>query len=352
MIRVRIAEQGDEPRLLEFIRDHWSAQHVFVHRPEVFRWQHIQAGSRLNMVVAEDTGSDDPVLGVLGFIPMGRFDPKLGDRDLMLAIWKVKEQGVPPGVGLRLLKYLQAQLRPRLVAAIGTSQMVRPIYQALRYQVGALQHAALFHPGRQGALRVAAHVPDEAFGEVALDSGTHLEFVPLHAVAPDVVDRIAGAGLPAKSSAYLLERYVDHPWYRYQVRMVRLDGQVVGGVVWRRVEAEGTAVLRVVDVIGSLEWVRLAGAAFRAEVMAADAEYVDVLHWGIDESALTAAGFVSRARYPEMVVPNYFAPFERRNVDIELAYRVFEDADVDVRLFRADSDQDRPNLAAEIDATG
>ena len=51
-----------------------------------------------------------------------------------------------------------------------------------------------------------------------------------------------------------------------------------------------------------------------------------------------------------MVLPNYFSPFERRNVEIELAVRVFDpEWEGPLRLFRADSDQDRPNLVGEID---
>lgn len=349
MIQVRFATSDDEAALLRFIHDHWSAQHVFVQHPEVFRWQHLQGDGRLNMVFAEDTESDDPILGVLGFISLGRFDPTLGDRDVMLAIWKVRDEGVPPGVGLRLLKFLQAQLQPRLIAAIGTSQMVRPIYQALRYEVGALEHAALFHPDRQAMLRVAADVPDDAFRIVHVD-GPSVELRSLDEVSTDRIDWLARSGEPVKSLAYLVERYVRHPWYEYQVRLAVSDGEPVAAVVWRRVEAEATAVLRIVDVVGPSDWIRAAGAAFRREVVAADAEYIDIMHWGIDDQTLAAAGFVSRGRYPEMVLPNYFEPFERRNVEIELAFRVFGDGAVPgVRLFRADSDQDRPNRFTETD---
>jgi hypothetical protein len=48
-----------------------------------------------------------------------------------------------------------------------------------------------------------------------------------------------------------------------------------------------------------------------------------------------------------LVLPNYFSPFERRNVEIEFAYKVTDDT-TPVRLFRADSDQDRPNRIEEL----
>lgn len=43
----------------------------------------------------------------------------------------------------------------------------------------------------------------------------------------------------------------------------------------------------------------------------------------------------------ETIVPNYFEPFEQRNVKIEIAYKTKGDNYV---AFKADSDQDRPNI--------
>lgn len=356
MIRVRIADVADQARLVEFIRDHWAATHIFTERPQVFAWQHLQADGRLNMVLAEDTGPPQAaVLGVLGFIPMGRFDPALGDRDVMLAIWKVRDEGVPPGLGLRLLKFLQAELAPRLVAAIGTSQMVRPIYQVLGYQVGALRHSALFHPGRSADLRIAAGVPAAAF-EPAPTVDSAVELLRIDESIPDrlraAIDQLAADRAPAKSWGYVAERFLLHPWYRYQVRAVQRDGETVAVVVWRVVEAAGARALRIVDIIGDPDWLRDSRGALQREVIDGDAEYIDLVQWGVDEHVLIDGGFVSTATTPGLVLPNYFSPFEARNVEIELAYKVLDGSEPPVQLYRADSDQDRPNLVTDVDSAG
>lgn len=36
VIQTRLATVADRAALIGFIRDHWSASHVFVHAPEVF----------------------------------------------------------------------------------------------------------------------------------------------------------------------------------------------------------------------------------------------------------------------------------------------------------------------------
>ena len=351
MIRVRLAGAEDRPRLIEFIRDHWSATHIFVERPEVFVWQHLQHDGRLNMVFADDDSGN--VLGVLGFIPMGRFDPTLGDRDVALAIWKVRELGTPPGLGLRLLKFLQAELAPRLVAAIGISSIVRPIYRVLGYEVGALGHVAIFHPGRAGELRVASGVPDAAFEPAPPPRAGTVEFIPIDEHAPETtvrdVDSVCSAASPpVKSWRYIVDRYLGHPWYRYEVRAVVRHGAIAAVVVWRAVAACGSLVLRIVDVVGDTEWLRDSRGLLQQEVIAAGAEYIDVVHWGVDEAVLADAGFVGPGTVSGLVLPNYFSPFERRNVTIEAAVKMTAPGGP-VHLYRADSDQDRPNLARDLE---
>lgn len=364
MIRVRIADESDQASLIEFIGDHWSSTHVFTAAPDLFRWQHCDGSGRLNMVLAERIvdgapGSDAPessgpdrdgetsILGILGFIPTGRFDPALGDRDVALAIWKVRD-GAPPGLGLRLLKYLRAELSCRFIAAIGTSDIVRPIYQVLGYEVGTLHQSAVFGTG--GSAVVADGVPAHAF-ERAAPAGRRIELRPLdseidRALAAEF-DAIGSRHLPEKTWTYVVERYHRHPWFRYEVRSVDVDGAPEAIVVWRRVVGPGADVLRIVDVIGPTGWLRHAHEALQHEVDRVGAEYIDLMQIGIPIADLRAGGFISAGDHEGLVIPNYFSPFERRNMSIELAYRAFDD-DRPVVLYRADSDQDRPNRIGDL----
>ncbi|GAB2468102.1 hypothetical protein [Jatrophihabitans fulvus] len=352
MIRTRFATVEDRDRVVDFVREHWIATHVFTERPDLLDWQHAdgtEADDRLNFVLAED--DDGAVLGILGFIPLGHFDPALGARDITLAIWKVRDEGVPPGVGLNLLKHLKARLAPRLIAAIGTSEMVRPLYKALRYTVDTMQHCALFGPRDDRTTAIASGVPASAFA--AAEPSERVELGAVTSDAPpalrDEIDRVAGDAVPAKSWTYIATRYLAHPWYRYVVRAVRLDGALVAVVVWRAVAAEDTTVLRIVDIVGDTAWLAHATHALQQEVVAAGAEYLDLVHWGVDPSHLAA--WVSPADTEGLVLPNYFAPFERRNVEIGMAVRLFDDdpAGAALHLYRADSDQDRPNRVVDLD---
>jgi hypothetical protein len=329
-IVTRFATVADQPALIAFIRDHWAASHVFVQAPEVFDWQYGQPDGRLNMVLAEQDGA---VLGVLGFIPMGRHDAGLGDGDVLLALWKVREDGVPPGVGLRLLKFIQSRLQPRMIGAIGISDMVGPIYRALGYTLGKLSQAAIFNPGVTP--RVAQAVPPVA---VAADAGGYL----LDAMTPADVQALAGASTPRKSWAYVQDRYLHHPYYDYTLQTVRQGDVPLAVVIWRAVQCNGATVLRIVDIIGGTDWLAHGAALLQPVVVVAGAEYIDLMQYGTDDAVLQAGGWVSADWVEGLVLPNYFAPFVAVNVTIKLAYKQFT-GDHPVRLYRADSDQDRPN---------
>ena len=331
-IVTRFATTADQPALIAFIHDHWSKTHVFVQAPEVFDWQYGQADGRLNMVLAEQDGS---ILGVLGFIPLGRHDAALGDADVLLALWKVREAGVPPGVGLRLLKHIQSQLQPRMIGAIGISDMVGPIYKALGYTLGKLTQAAIMID--TVTARIAQGVPEFGAGVAGVQD------YALSDVTSDAVERLAAATVPRKSWAYVQDRYVNHPYYDYTLRLVRHAGQPVAAVIWRAVDRDGVRLLRIVDIIGDTAWLSHGRALLLPEVRAAGAEYIDLMQYGTDNAVLLAGGWISPDWVEGLMLPNYFAPFVAANVTIKLAFRRFIGSGP-VRLYRADSDQDRPNL--------
>lgn len=357
-IEVRLARDDDRDRLIGFLRDHWRRDHVFVTAPQLFDWQYRGPEGRLNMILAETAGAgpaagagaNDRVLGVLGFVTPGRFDAALGERDILLALWKVREDLAPPGLGLRLLKQVQARFGPRMIAAIGISAMVEPIYRALGYRTAAMDHLAVFNPDRRAALRLARGVPQGAFAAAPAAPSHRIEALPRGAARAlrAAVDRLGAAAMPAKGWRYLEARFLDHPWYDYAVQGIFRADRLTAVIVWRRLDCAGARILRIVDMLGDDGWVAEAAALLRPVLRREAAEYIDLVSVGVPASRLAQGGFVGPAGAEGMVLPNHFAPYVAQNVAVRYAARVFAADCVPLRLFRADSDQDRPNLMAEL----
>lgn len=357
-ISVRFATVADEPCILAFLREHWVHDHIFVTNPELMRWQHRpldRDNRQLNFVLAtEESGGDNcAIIALLGFIPFKRFDPDADSTEVALAIWKVKDGSGVPGLGLQLLKFLERELVPSFICAIGISQIVKPIYRALGYEVGVMRHSALFPEGTGPGGKIAQGIPGAA--RVRLPNRSDVRLRSIDRVDNPIVtrmnevDRLGQMGVPHKSWSYLVNRYMQHPWYRYELRAVEMASETKAILVWRVVSARDATILRIVDIIGDSGALAVCGGALRHEIELAGAEYIDLVDLGIAEEVLTSAGFVSTSEYDDLVLPNYFSPFEKRNVQIGFAFkRSTGTPGGPVRLFRADSDQDRPNSPSEL----
>lgn len=336
---IDVATEKDRADILAFLQEHWRRDHVFVRRPELMDWQHRAPDGRLNFVLARGEGE---IAALLGFIPTQHYDPDV-DADVFLAIWKVRDDLSGTGLGLQLLQALRRHLRPSTIAAIGLSEMVLPIYRALRYTVGQLDHHVLFNPDVETfriAQGVLAPVPAPALGDAEVEAD--VAFVAWQeAVDLPSLTEVFAHSRPRKSVTYVQARYVDHPEYSYRVEVMTDAGRPRGIIVWRKVEADGTAVLRIVDVIGDDEILGASRELLLQRLRDEGAEYIDVYHHGLSEAALSRAGFLDRHRHPQLVVPCYFEPLVRQNVELDFAVR--SDATENLRFLRGDADQDRPS---------
>jgi hypothetical protein len=67
-------------------------------------------------------------------------------------------------------------------------------------------------------------------------------------------------------------------------------------------------------------------------------EFVDCYNHGISSDVFLRLGLWPRG--DDVIIPNYFEPFERRNIDLRFAYLSPEKRYV---VFKGDADQDRPS---------
>jgi hypothetical protein len=336
---------SDERLLVRFLSEHWRRDHVFVRRSDLLHWQHRTAdGSALRFVCAVDAGGET-LSGLLGVMPLSHFDANLGAGDYFLGIWKVKENASPKGLGISLFQSFQRHYRPRSTIVLGLSLSVIPLYQAMGFQVGWLQHFVRFRSSRYVSRIAAPPSAAEEWHGVECSPVSFLELSQTNAEESLIraIDLAGTQQTPQKTFAYIKNRYLDHPYYDYRVSVAIQDDKVVA-VVWRKLSVEGSAVLRIVDLIGDPGLLRVAAADFERLLVEESAEYIDVVFHGLDEAALRDCGFIDRREHPELVIPNYFEPFERRNVEVAFGYKYDARTCPPVRILRGDSDQDRPNL--------
>jgi len=340
MMTIRGAQAADVPEILAFLDAHWKAGHIFTRDRALFDWQHAlpePAGAYSYILAHRDT--DQALIGVLGYIPTRRFDASLGARNTVwLALWKVRQDAAAPGLGMRMARYLLDHESHAAAGVVLFQPEIAPLYRALRFTVGELQHYVMANPDvDQFALATFAsrlsRVPSASdLDAVALD---HDNFDELTA-GLNVGARAAQA--PLKSAAYFRSRYLEHPRYRYRCMVLRRAAAPVAILALREARARNVAALRIVDFFGADCDLAGIGAHIARELRTSGAEYADVYNAGIDPAIFERAGFsVVDPNGPD-IVPDHFEPFERKNVRIRYAM-----SPVPHVVFKGDGDQDRPS---------
>jgi hypothetical protein len=316
---------ADVEDLTRFIDAHWQRGHALaVHRP-LLDWQHRQPDGSYAFVIARD--SSGAVAGMLGFIETARYDPALADDNVVwLTTWKVRDDASVAGLGLSLLRFLTANRRHTAIGAVGLTASTMPIYAALRYRVGELDHYVCRRqspPSADGAdaapLSLQRLVEDGDFMNFRLSANR---------------ERI-----PRKTPEYFRRRYGAHPVYRYVVAGLRDRDSAVAVMAARIVEHQSHRALRIVDFVGDESMWPRAGRAIAALLEEHRADYADVYNAGIDQRLFVSAGFERVDPAGAVVVPDHFEPYEHRNVRLFFALK----GSGSPVLFKGDGDQDRPS---------
>ena len=221
-------------------------------------------------------------------------------------------------------------------AAIGISDIARQIYKVSRIPVDYLRQYYLRN-SRIKNYQIAFFPVGSQNGSAISDESYTLQLV--HNVEWDKI-AIKGEYAPFKTPLYFCHRFAEHPVYHYQFVEVKKNGILESVWTVRIMRVGDSSAFRIVDVLGKLPNTCVKGQLLDI-LYQTGAEYMDFMNFGLPEETFIKMGFELLDLDGETIVPNYFEPFEQRNVKIEIAYKTKGDNYV---AFKADSDQDRPNI--------
>jgi len=327
--------QADETELLHrFIGESWKPGHILATHTELLRWQYFNAKEdRYNFVVAFNSQTKE-FDALLGYIPVSHFDESLAvDRHTWLAIWKNDlEKSGNRSLGLQLIKFLEREIDPVSIGGLGATEHVAKIYELLGFETGVIPHFAMFHPSLE-SFHIAAQVPTR---EGAPETTCDLVEID----DPLSLDELPTDFLPRKSMRYLHGRYINHPSYTYCFYVIKEAGEAIGLMVLRKVKVGAHCCLRIVDLHGRLPQQSLQGPMENL-LVEYGAEYIDWVSLGVPSETMRRIGFIEKQG--DLVLPEYFDPFEQKNIPLIYMVRKPAAGDGPYHLFKGDSDQDRPN---------
>jgi hypothetical protein len=256
-----------------------------------------------------------------------------------LALWKVRDDADSAGLGLRLLTFVTDNEPHATLGVVGFNAAVAPIYRALGFTTGELRHYVLPNPDVERFEVATLQAPVRLAPEASLLTAKPIDASNASAETVRLQLGSRNAKAPGKTAAAFIARYLQHPIYRYRCDVLHRAGSAIGLLATRIATHGGRNVLRVIDYLGPDDAVPGLGALALEQVRSARAEYADVYNWGIDPDLFARAGFSHVDPDGPDIVPDYFEPFEARNIRLRFAIK----SDRPVVLFKGDGDQDRPS---------
>ena len=345
---IRLAYVEEKSEILDFIRNHWKKNHIYLQRIDLFDYLH-QGKNHLNVVIAKDIVTS-AILAIHAFIPYENFDNSFKHSSIFLSIWKVREDVNIAGLGLRTIKFIEnnLEIKPILIQALGYAKEVLPLYERLGYTIGKLSHHVLINntldnyeilkKGNSTNFLTEKETQADDLYMRQIDQG---ELVNLNT---DKFNFLCKGLIPEKSKEFILAKYRDHPIYQYNYCLIfDKKNEYKLFFIYRKIQINNSNILRIVDVIGSEQNFEKIKHQLLELIIKNDSEYLDIYHFGLDDKSLKKADFIDRYNSGGLIVPNYFEPFVRSNIDINYAF-LSTGREKNIRFFKGDGDQDRPSL--------
>lgn len=329
--RIEICSEENVTKLENFIDNYWKKNHILSCNRKLLDFQH-KYNKDYNFLISFK--EDERINAILGFIPTYQFDENLSAyNDVWLAIWKVDETHSKPGIGFALLKWIEKNINPQSIGAIGINNNVLRLYRALGYSTGVLNQYYIVNP-KITDFKICSGCRINK--NKLIDNSSNLKLIDLSEV-DDIPMPVSYR--PRKSIEYLRNRYERHPYYKYFFMGAFNENKLQAIFVIRKIEVNKSFCMRIVDIIGAYEKILYLADDFYKLLIKNNAEYIDCLNFGLPEKLFNTWGFIFKDK--TTIVPNYFEPFSKENIDIIFAYK---SKDSNYIIFKGDSDQDRPNI--------
>jgi hypothetical protein len=147
---------------------------------------------------------------------------------------------------------------------------------------------------------------------------------------------------PLKSIIYIKKRYIENPFFNYLIYKVEKKKNICSILVIRKICYKGSTVLKLIDYFGSDKYIPISSYYCQQLININKAEYIDFYSYGVAKTFFKKSLFVNRFDCKNIIIPEYFEPFLKKNIDLICAYK--NKMKNKVRLFKGDGDQDRPSI--------
>ena len=332
-----VVSRLEDDRLKEFrafCAAAWGSEHPLIHNAEMFEYYYRNSDGKLNFVCARDEDSGE-MLSVCGFIPSNA-----STRPDVWISFLVSKKGAPFGLAYDMFDYIKQLTGCRTFGCNNIRKKTFGLYEFRGWSTGALSQYYRLNDEKKS---FELCIPPKDYIQPPIPKAGDIELCGELKTREEVAayEIAFSRCIPYKDSAYLEKRYIRNPWFVYKIVGFERGGQPLALGVYRVVQTGCAPVLRVVDYLGDCSALPAFVGMLDRELRSCRGEFIDLYCSGIEDRVLTNAGLVRRIDGDGSVIPNYLTPPLMQNTE----FYYFTDTPGGYAVFKADGDQDRPNLS-------
>jgi hypothetical protein len=309
--------------------------HIYTKNSNFFDWLYKYDDNFYNVAIALSPSSN--VIGFQNFIPISQFDKSANEQHIFLALWFVDDMA-KPGTGLRLFKFIETSFKNYSISTSGFDPKMKNFHKWQKFKIGILNHYYMINPNiKQYKICKTNHKEKKInLNENSLKKINYIKInlKNINKINPQIFDLSS----PKKSISYLINRYLKHPIYKYNI-IYRSHKKNYSIIVYRKNFFNKRTCVRVVDYIGQNQNIILFEDFFKSLLNNSKCEYIDIYNTGLDKKSLIKTGF-NLKKDDEIIIPDFFDPFQKKNIQLLYGNKCKKK---NFLLFKADGDRDRPN---------
>jgi hypothetical protein len=312
----------------------YKNNHILKKSRNFFNWQYLSQKS-YNFYFIK---IKNKIKSIQGIIPTSLYDKKIKNITVFLSMWH--SSGI--ATGAKLIINLQKKIKCNLLVGLGSSNQSFKFQKILNYKCGYLSHFFLTSKKKKKKL-----ISPENFSNNKKKIKKLINYEELTNKKSILLldKKIFNYQEPKKTSRYLINRYLKHPIYKYYIYGIKNKKGIFAIFVFRICVYKNSSAIRIVDFAGSNSSFPKGKYIFNYLLEKHSSDYIDIYCYGIPEEYLRLANLENIKKYQKknIIIPNYFEPFQKKNIKLRYAYKIKKKISKNIRFFKGDSDLDRPS---------
>ncbi len=326
--------QNKEYRLLsEYINNYYKKGHILSKNKKLFNWMYFDTKrKKYNFLIAKEHRK---IVAIKGFQPLKLYDNKLS-KETFISMWSSSRATV----GIKLFdKILDKKFN--FICGIGSSPHSLRYQKYKKFNIGQLKHSYLLSQ-KINNYKIAKVIDRNKKYKKKIYGQNYIE-LNINSLKTKKLNSLYKFQIPKKSSEYLINRYLNSKFYNYYAYGSIRNNKIINIVILRNCNHKDRIAVRIIDYIGSNNSFKYFDKLFEKILDKKKFEYIDLYSHGIPEREIVKCGFKIKNSKDKNIIPNYFEPFEKKNKNIIFGYLLKKNTKKNIRLFKGDSDMDRPN---------